>query len=387
MKQKVSGEEPAARSYSPHTEAFIDQELNAASSKRITLNPRYLDDESLTDAERIEVINEVFHRNIRSKQLEGLARYLAPVLGRSVPSNLLIYGVSGTGKSVTCLHFLSVLQKMCARRGVPFRFVYLDLTAPRTCFSALNELVIALDANSRRYRKGIPVAWMQETIIKALNRYEGFICILADEVDNVKGDANALYTFLAKTLPRKVQPRLVYVFLTNRLQWDQKLDPRILAVLKKTDIIFEPYNAEDLVQILQLRVEKALDKSKVDTGAIRKIAALASRENGDARKAVELLVKAVAVAEETSGLLGVEEVDQAQKLLEVEKSEEMIASLASQQKLVLQACYLGLKRQSKGGWSRVRYTSFTGCCASRVGVGPWSSAVSPTSSASWTSTA
>ena len=49
------------------------------------------------------------------------------------------------------------------------------------------------------------------------------------------------------------------ILLTNRLDWDKTLDPRILSFLKKTDILFEPYDALDLLEILKLRMEKALD--------------------------------------------------------------------------------------------------------------------------------
>jgi len=119
----------------------------------------------------------------------------------------------------------------------------------------------------------------------------------------------------------------------------------VLAVLKKTDLIFEPYDALDLVEILKLRAEKALDRSKFDPGAIHKIAGYASRETGDARKAVDLLVKAVKIAEEKSGFLGLEEVDIANSTLEIDKTEELIRTLAVQQRLALIACYVGLKRQ------------------------------------------
>ena len=69
------------------------------------------------------------------------------------------------------------------------------------------------------------------------------------------------------------------------------------------------------------------------------MAAYASRETGDARKAVELLAKAVRVAEETSGRLSIKEVDIAKTRLEVDKTEELIRSLAEQQRLALLACY------------------------------------------------
>ena len=132
--------------------------------------------------------------------------------------------------------------------------------------------------------------------------------------------------------------------MTNRLDWEKTLDPRILSFLKKTDIIFEPYDALDLLEILKLRAEKALRKNKVDPTALKKVAAYASRETGDARKAVELLAKAVRIAEETSGYLGEKEVDIAEHRLEVDKSAELINALATQQRIALQACYSLFKK-------------------------------------------
>lgn len=326
------------------TESLIRDAFLNSRSKRIILNPHFLDDEKLPEGERVAVLQEVFNRNIRLKQLERLAKCLSPVLGGMLPPNVLVYGPSGTGKSVSCLHFLSTLCELCVKKGVPFEYFYVDLTTPHTCFGALNELAMALDGNVRKYRKGIALEHMQESIIQALSLREGFVCILIDEADNVTVDADLFLTFLAKTLPKKVAVRLSYIFLTNRLEWEKTLDPRILSVLKKMDLIFEPYDAMDLVEILRLRVEKALDREKVNNAAIGKIAAYASRETGDARKAVELLVKAVKVAEETTGRVGETEVDQAEQTLEIDKTEELIHSLASQQRLALVACYAGLSQ-------------------------------------------
>ncbi|MCL4219717.1 MAG: AAA family ATPase [Candidatus Hydrogenedentes bacterium] len=293
------------------------------------------------------MLREVFHRNIRLKQIQRLANCLAPVLAGAFPPNVLIYGPSGTGKSVTCLHFLSTLTTMCEKKEMPFSYFYLDLTTPKTCFGALNELAIAVDGSVRRYRKGIALEHIQETIITALGRMNGFACVLIDEVDNVTCDADIFLTFLVKTLPKKVQVGLFYVFLTNRLAWEKNLDPRILSVLKKQDLIFEPYDALDLVEILRLRVEKALDPAKVEPAAIHKIAAYASRETGDARKAVELLAKAVKVAEESSGRLSEVEVDAAEHSLEIDKTQQLINALAVQQRLALKACYAGLTREKR----------------------------------------
>ena len=345
------------------TESLIREAFTGASERRITVNPALLDDEKLPESERVEALNEIFHRNIRRRQMERLARHISPAIGGQAPANTLIYGPSGTGKSVTCLHFLSALSEICKENDRPFRYFYVDLTTPKTCFGALNELAIALNGSTRRYRKGVALEQIQEMILASLNTMQGTVCIMVDEVDNITVDSDVFYTFLAKTLPKKAPAKLFYIFLTNRLQWERTIDPRILPVLKKTDLIFEPYDAMDLVEILKLRVKKALDASKVDPGAIRKIAAYASRETGDARKAVELLVKSVKIAEEQSGRLGMEEVDQADRTLEIDKTEEMIGALASQQRLALVACYMGLKSQQKTLTTGHAYKFYMDVCA------------------------
>ena len=319
------------------TESLIEQAYRATKQKRITKNSLYLDDEKLSDSERVAVIREIFHRNIRSKQIERLARLLSPVLDSQSPPNLLIYGPSGAGKSVTCIHFLSTLLSMCRQNN--FQYFFVDLTTPKTCFGALNELAISLDGTIRRYRKGIALEQIQDIIINILKLTKGQFCIVVDEVDNITSDGDIFYTFLSKTLPKKIDSKLSYIFLTNRLDWEKSLDPRIFSVLKKTDVIFEPYDALDLIEILNIRVEKALNTQKVNPTAIRKIAAYASRETGDARKAVELLAKSVKVAEETSGYLTENEVDIAERDLEIDKTTELIRSLATQQQLTLLACY------------------------------------------------
>jgi len=313
-------------------------------NKAILINPDYLDDEKLPEDERSKVLNEIFNRNIRKKQLSRIISHLTPILDNACPSSALIYGPTGSGKTVSLIHVLSTFYTFTQKRKINFNYHYIDLTSPKSFFAALNEMAISLECTNRKYRKGIPIEYMQEKIITAISKMNGYLCFLIDEADNIKPNPDLFLTFLGKTLPRKVSCRLLYILITNRLDWERTLDSRILSFFKKTDIIFEPYDAMDLLEILKLRSLKALDQNKVDQSALRKISAFASQETGDARMAVELLAKAVRVAEETTGYLGINEVDLAEKKLEVDKTTEFINTLALHQKLALQSCYYNLKK-------------------------------------------
>ena len=326
------------------TESLIES-LHASRKKQtLLINPDYLDDEKLPEDERTAVLKEIFNKNIREKQLSRIISHLAPILDGAHPPSALIYGPTGSGKTVSLIHVLSTFAKVAERHNIKFDYRYIDLTSPKTYVGALNEVAIALNSTNRKYRKGIPVEYMQARIKNAITAHQGFLALLIDEADNIRPNPDAFLTYLAKTLPRKVSCRLILILLTNRLDWEKTLDPRILSFLKKTDIIFEPYDALDLVEILKLRAEKALRKDRVEPAALKKVAAYASRETGDARKAVELLAKAVKVAEESTGYLREKEVDIAESRLEVDKSEELINALATQQRFALQACYSIFKK-------------------------------------------
>jgi cell division control protein 6 len=352
---------------SKSTESLIESLHASRKDKSLVINPDYLDDEKLPGDERTAVLKEIFNRNIREKQLSRIISHLTPILDGAHPPSALIYGPTGSGKTVTLIHVLSTFKKVTKRHGINFQYAYVDLTSPKTYFGALNEVAIALDSSHRRYRKGIPIEYMQDNIAQAFDEIDGFLCLLIDEADNIRPNPDDFLTFLGKTLPRKTKKcRLILIMLTNRLDWERTLDPRILSFLKKADIIFEPYDALDLFEILKLRVEKALDKSKVAIQALKKVAAYASRETGDARKAVELLAKSVRIAEETSGRLTIKEVDLAEERLEVDKTEELIRSLATQQRLALLACYSVVRREPKKAITGQVYIIYKTICENEV---------------------
>ena len=89
---------------------------------------------------------------------------------------------------------------MCGAKQIQFQYYYVDLTTPKTCFGALNELALSLDGTTKRYRKGIALDQMQETVIRALTARHDLVCIVVDEVDNVTSNSDLFYTFFSQDL-------------------------------------------------------------------------------------------------------------------------------------------------------------------------------------------
>jgi len=101
------------------------------------------------------VLKEIFNRKIREKQISKIVAHLTPVLDGVHPPPALIFGPTGSGKTVTLIHVLSTFQRVAQRQNVDFRYYYVDLTS-RDCVWCLERVAIALDSANRKYRKAFP---------------------------------------------------------------------------------------------------------------------------------------------------------------------------------------------------------------------------------------
>jgi len=271
---------------------------------------RYLDDEQLIRSEQLGVLESIFNANVRDAEIRELSSHFAPILRDDHPIHLAIWGKTGTGKTLTVNYFLNLLTVMCRRKKLLIRHEHLDLSTPRPCFRALNDLACLLNA-SRHYKRGISLEELMNRIEAALAGYRGYLILFVDEVDNVRRDKDTFLTFLVRRLPQRIPAKVVLVFASNRLDWPDHLDPRVKSFLKLNELIFKPYDAMDLQRILRIRVQKALDPDAVEPGVIEKIAALASRDHGDARQAVGLLARSAYLAEKAGTSIRLAHVDQA----------------------------------------------------------------------------
>jgi len=101
-------------------------------------------------------------------------------------------------------------------------------------------------------------------------------------------------------------------------------------------LVFSPYNALQLQDILRERAEQAFSPGVLGEGVIAKCAAFAAKEHGDARRALDLLRVSGELAErEGSKRLKMEHIDQANRKIERDKMLDIIQSEPRQFQLVL----------------------------------------------------
>jgi len=345
---------------------IVDQIKHMVNSE-IIKDRRFLDDEQLIRSEQLEVLEKIFDANVRDAEIKELSNHFAGILRDDHPCHLAIWGKTGTGKTLTLSYFLNLLAEMAQNNKIPLRQEHLDLSTPRPCFRALNDLACLFNA-SKRYKKGISLEELMLRIETKLADLRGYLILFIDEVDNVRRDRDTFLTFLVRRLPQRIKARLILVFASNRLNWPDHLDPRVKSFLKLNELIFKPYDAMDLQCILRIRVAKALSPRAVKAGVIEKIAAMASRDHGDARKAVALLAKSAYLAEKAREKISMSLVEEASKELDQDRYLTMLRTAPSQLKASMAAVIeaFGKTAECPVGTGEA-YDAYKGFCG-RVGL-------------------
>jgi len=339
----------------------IEKQIQSLLQNTIITDRRYLDDEQLERGEQFQVLDEIFALDVRDAEIQELSSHFAPMFRGGHPVHLSLYGKTGTGKTVTMLYYLNMLQAICQKKKIDMMYIHLDLSTPKPCFRVLNDLACYLDA-SKRYKKGISLDELMGKIEEKMEGYRGYFIIFVDEIDHVRRDLDSFLKFLVKRLPQTVTLKLVLVFSSNRLNWQDNIAPRIKSFLKINEVFFKPYNAVDLQQILSLRIRKALNQQMIEEGVLEKIAAVSSRTHGDARKAVELLSKSALIAEKEGTKVTMELVDRALDDIEKDKYVAMIKSSPKQLQAVLYAIIALTARVTKPVYTGDVYAGYQLFC-------------------------
>lgn len=106
--------------------------------------------------------------------------------------------------------------------------------------------------------------------------------------------------------------------------------------MSEEELIFSPYNALQLQDILRSRAELAFLPNVLEPGVIEKCAALAAQEHGDARKALDLLRVAGELAERNAEVkVTVNHVDTAQEKIDLDRVIETVKAQPKQSQAVL----------------------------------------------------
>jgi len=329
----------------------------------------------------------------REDQINNMATILVSALRGDTPSNILIYGKTGTGKTASAKFVSEELESTSKKYEVPCEVEYINCEVTDTQYRVLAQLANKfieknreeIGANIDRYEStledaredpaaldgtrfdspadleshvdslatrrdsfeevpmtGWPTDRVYNSFFEAVDYRERVVVIMLDEIDKLveKSGDDTLYN-LSRMNSELERSRVSIMGISNDLKFTDFLDPRVNSSLGEEEIVFPPYDANQLRDILEARAEIAFQNGALTDDVIPLCAAFAAQEHGDARRALDLLRTAGELAErDQTDHVEERHVREAQEKIEIDRVVEVVRTLPQQSKLVLFAIIL-----------------------------------------------
>ena len=329
----------------------------------------------------------------RNDQINDMATVLVGALRGETPSNILIYGKTGTGKTASAKFVSNELETTSEKYAVPCEVEYINCEVTDTQYRVLAQLantfieanehhvedrlnhlrelhehvdtnpevlddtdfasiagledqISALEADLADFESvpmtGWPTDQVYSAFFDAVDYHERVVVIMLDEIDKLveKSGDDILYN-LSRMNSALDNSRISIMGISNDLKFTEFLDPRVKSSLGEEEIVFPPYDATQLRDILAARAETAFEDGTLSNDVIPLCAAFAGQEHGDARRALDLLRTAGELTERgQTERVGETHVREAQEKIELDRVVEVVRTLPLQSKVVLFAVIL-----------------------------------------------
>jgi len=276
----------------------------------------------------------------REKQINDLGRILTPALKGGRPSNIFLYGRPGTGKTLVSKFVGSELEKISESNGKKVRVIYVNCKMKKVADTEYRLLAeLSKELGKKVPFTGLPTDQVYHIFFEILEKKSQTVILIIDEIDALvqKTGDEILYNLTRINQDLK-NSRLSLIGITNNLGFIETLDPRVKSSLSDEELIFPPYNALQLQDILRTRASIAFTMDVLEPGVIEKCAALAAQEHGDARRALDLLRVAGELAErKAEEKITVKHVDAAEEKIDVDRIIETVKAQPRQSQAVLYA--------------------------------------------------
>jgi len=285
----------------------------------------------------------------RESEIEQTANILAPCLKLEKPSNLFIYGKTGSGKTLTVKHITNNLEKISKQKNIPLRTIYLNCKLKKiadTEYRLIAQLI--REFNQEIPATGLPTDEVYKSFFNLIDQKKQLVLLVLDEIDQlVKKTGDEILYNLVRINEDLKNTQITIVGISNDLIFINSLDPRVRSSLSEEEIVFPPYNALQIQDILKQRTKEAFKENTLEEGVIEKCAAYSAREHGDARRALELLRVAAEIAERNNlKKVKISHIDEAEDKIEKDRITDTIHHQPKQSQATLYAILsLHLKRK------------------------------------------
>lgn len=274
----------------------------------------------------------------RDDEIEAVAAELRPIVRGDPPNNVMIYGKTGTGKSLVVRHVTERARRAAESNEISVGTVYVDCAQHNTQTRVARTVTRSLNDTEKTDfdipRAGIGSGEYYDYLWEILDTAYESVIIILDEVDRLENDDILMQLSRARE-SGKADCHLGVIAVSNKIEYRDQLNERVKSSLREEEFVFQPYNANQLREIMRHRRD-AFHDGVLSDDVIPLTAALAAQEHGDARKAIEILRHAGELAERENVDTVVEDhVRNAQEWAEIDRFEELLRGSTTQVKFIL----------------------------------------------------
>ena len=302
----------------------------------------------------------------RDEETKTIAQALSVVLRKARPSNLLLFGKPGTGKTAVAKNVIERLHKKAQELGIEVIVPFINTKTANTAYKVLYEIAKDMGINKGEKKlhvhfTGLSMGEATDRILDFIQKKKFYVILVMDEIDSLvdKNGDDILYNFTRANERISEGGFISLIGISNSLTFKDKLDPRVRSSLSEEEMVFNPYTIEQLQKILSDRAKLAFNDEVVSDAAINLCAAMAGKENGDARRAIDLLRVAAEIAErERVSKVEEKHIRLAQEKIEKDTNYEGLKNSTAHTKLVILAI-----TKSKNGNTGEVYEIYSSLCS------------------------